>query len=57
MDLYHQILQIYPALTLADFSPDIGTIALQDDGEGPYIKSWTNTLYAQPTAAQLAAIT
>lgn len=57
MDLYHKILLLYPALTIADFMPPTSSIVLQDDGDGPYILSWANTTYPQPTAAQLAAIT
>lgn len=57
MDLYHKILQIYPTLSSTDFLPTIGTIALQDDGEGPYIKVWNHPSLVQPTAVQLTAIT
>jgi len=54
--LYEQIIAIYPSLTDADFSPNGGTIHLQNDsdGKGDYIKSWTNP-NPQPTEAQLQA--
>jgi len=56
--LFEKIIQIYPELTYLDFSPNSGTIQLQNDsdGKGDYIKSWTNTTYFQPTQAQLDAI-
>lgn len=54
--LYEQILKIYPNLTISDFNPISGTIFLQNDsdGNGSYIKKWTN-INPQPTAKQLAA--
>ena len=55
MDLYTKLLKIYPNLTENDFLP-LGTIVLQDDGQGQYIKSWNNLTYAQPTQAQINAI-
>lgn len=47
MDLFTQIVAIYPELTSEDFRPDIGTIWLYDDsdGQGPYIAKWD---YAKP---------
>jgi XkdW protein len=56
MALYDQIIAIYPTLTQADFSPNGGTILLQNDsdGKGDYIKSWTNS-NPQPTQEQLTA--
>jgi len=57
--LFEKIIQIYPEITYLDFSPDVGTIQLQNDsdGKGDYIKSWTNQTYMQPTQEQLDAIT
>jgi hypothetical protein len=55
LSLYQKILQIYPTLTAIDFYPGEGSIVLQNDGNGDYIASWTNT-NPQPTAEQLAAL-
>jgi hypothetical protein len=59
MNLYQKIVLIYPQLTPEDFFPTTGTIRLQNDsdGKGDYIKEWKNTIYPQPTQAQLDAIT
>jgi hypothetical protein len=56
MTLYDKIISLYPELTTADFSSFGATIQLQNDGQGDYIKSWSNH-NPEPTAAQLAAIT
>jgi hypothetical protein len=56
MSLYDKIIRLYPTLVFADFLPPTGTIFLQNDGQGDYIKSWSNH-NPEPTAAQLAAIT
>lgn len=53
--LYQKIMQIYPSLTNEDFAPIGGSISLQNDGNGDYIKSWSNS-NPQPTQAQLDAI-
>jgi hypothetical protein len=57
MDLYTKIISLCPNLTNTDFAPG-GTIVLQDDsdGQGVYIKSWTNTQYTQPTQEQLDGV-
>ena len=54
MNLYEQIMAIYPQLTNQDF---MTTIRLQNDsdGRGDYIKEWTHEL-PQPTAEQLGAV-
>ena len=54
MVLYDQILAIYTTLKLEDFDPITGTIYLQNDGNGDYIKTWTNN-NPQPTETQLQA--
>ena len=56
--LYDKIKTIYPQLTLEDFSPNSGTIQLQNnsDGKGDYIAFWNHPVYAKPTDAQLAEI-
>ena len=54
--LYDKIISIYPQLTVADFSPVIGKILLQNDsdGKGDYIAKWEHPTLAKPTAEQLA---
>jgi len=56
MSLYNKILTLYPQLTVRDFDIDEGTILLQNDGNGDYIKSWNHPTLTQPTQAQLDAI-
>ena len=42
MDLYNQIVSVYPELTADDFRPFDGSISLRDDsdGLGQYIAKW-----------------
>lgn len=54
MSLYDQILKIYPELIAEDFIRPFGTIELQNDGNGDYIKSWNNS-NPKPTEQQLVA--
>lgn len=53
MTLYDKIITIYPSLTNEDFSFRSGTIILQNDGDGDYIKSWNHPTLQQPTQEQL----
>ena len=53
MTLYDKIIILYPSLTNEDFSHINGTILLQNDGEGDYIKSWNHSSFAKPTQQQL----
>jgi hypothetical protein len=55
MTLYEKIKSIYPSLVDADFDPSFGTVKLQNDGDGDYIKEWKNS-NKQPTQEQLDAI-
>lgn len=55
MTLYEKIIQIYPSLKIEDFDSISGTILLRNDGQGDYIKSWTNA-NPRPTQTQLDAI-
>ena len=55
MTLYDKIISLYPSLTSVDFLPDSGTILLQNDGQGDYIKYWKN-INLQPTQTQLDLI-
>jgi hypothetical protein len=57
MSLSAKIRNIYPQLKAEDFYPFVGTIVLQDDndGRGPYIKSWENKNFPRPTQGQLDA--
>ena len=56
--MFDKILKIYPKLTFADFSPNGGTIQLQNnsDGKGDYIAKWEHTQFQRPTQEQLDAI-
>jgi hypothetical protein len=56
MNLYKQILVVYPQLTEADFMLG-GVIDLADnsDGNGPFIRNWTHPTLTKPTPEQLAA--
>jgi hypothetical protein len=56
--MFEKITTIYPELTIADFLPNTGSIALQNDsdGKGDYIKSWSHPDFPQPTEQQLAEI-
>jgi hypothetical protein len=47
MDLFSEIIKVYPELTEADFHPFDGTIILRDDsdGIGAYIAKWD---YSKP---------
>jgi hypothetical protein len=55
MNLYDKIIKLYPNLKPEDFFTN-GTIVLQNDGQGDYIKSWKNTEYPEPTQEQLDAV-
>ena len=55
MSLYDRIAQIYPSLTTSDFG-SMGTIRLQNDGDGDYIAKWEHPDYPQPTDEQLAGV-
>jgi hypothetical protein len=50
MSLYQQTRDYYPQLTDADFSPDTGTILLQNDsdGLGDYIRVWSHPTLPHP---------
>lgn len=52
--LYEKIKAIYPELTANDFYPILGTILLQDDGQGAYIAKWEHPTLAKPTDEELA---
>ena len=52
--MFEKIKSLYPTLTDADFYPNSGTILLQDDGAGPYIKEWNHPTLTKPTTEQLS---
>ena len=54
MTLSEKIKSIYPELTGNDFDLAIGSIFLQDDGEGAYIAKWEHPTLAKPTDEELA---
>ena len=45
---------MYLSLELRDFDPIIGTIWLQNDGQGDYIAKWEHPTLARPTDEELA---
>jgi hypothetical protein len=49
--MYEKLIALYPELTVADFLPTTGTIALQDnsDGNGVFIAKWEHPTLAKPT--------
>ena len=53
MNLYEKIKAIYPELEDSYFAPISGTIKLQNDGDGDYIKEWNHPTLAKPTDEQL----
>jgi hypothetical protein len=53
MNLYKKIITLYPELKLEDFGLR-GTIILQNDGGGDYIKEWNHSTFAKPTDNQLS---
>lgn len=52
MDLYKEIVKVYPELTSEDFNPEKGLIHLRDDsdGVGAYIAKWD---YSKPLPSSL----
>ena len=54
--MYEKLIALYPELTVADFLPTTGTIALQDnsDGNGAFIAKWEHPTLAKPTDEELA---
>ena len=54
MSLAAKIKKIYSDITEDDFDPFTGTILLQDDGNGAYIKKWEHPSLSKPTDEQLA---
>ena len=57
MTLQDKIISIYPNLKTSDFDYYFGgCIALQNDGQGDYIKEWNHPTLAKPTDEQLAGV-
>ncbi len=58
MTLYEKIITLYPDLNDEDFTPDTGTILLQNDsdGRGDYIREWNHPTLAKPTQEQLDGV-
>ena len=54
MSLAAKIKKIYSDITDDDFDPFTGTILLQNDGNGAYIKEWKHSSLSKPTDEQLA---
>ena len=53
MDLRDKLIQLYPSLTIDDFSIRGGTIILRNDGHGQYIETWNHPTIPKPTEEQL----
>jgi len=51
IDVWAELIKVYPELTDADFNPATGTILLQNDsdGFGTYIAKWEHPTLEQPT--------
>jgi len=56
MTLYEKIKAIHPELEDTFFSPIFGTIKLQNDGDGDYIKEWNHPTLSKPTEEQLNGV-
>jgi hypothetical protein len=58
MTLYEKIISIYSELTIDNFNPISGTIALQNDsdGRGDYITKWEHPTLVRPTQEQLDSV-
>lgn len=54
--LYEKIIALYPTLESKDFDFLFGTIKLQNDGQGDYIKEWNHPTLTQPTQEDLDGI-
>ena len=56
MNIIDKIKSIYPALTDADFFSRVGTIFIQNDGDGKgdYIAAWNHPTLQCPTQEQLS---
>jgi hypothetical protein len=54
--MYDKIIALYPKLTNADFFSLVGTIIIQDDGQGAYIAKWEHPTLAKPTQEQLDGV-
>lgn len=57
MSLYEKIISIYPQLPEQEFNLLTGSIVLQNDGDGDYIKEWNHPTLPRPTDEQLAGVT
>ena len=57
MTLQDKIISLYPSIVSSDFDYYFGgCIALQDDGQGEYIRYWNHPTYTQPTEEQLNGV-
>jgi hypothetical protein len=54
--MFEKLISIYPELSLVDFLPNTGTIAIQNDsdGKGDYIAKWEHPTLPRPTDEELA---
>ena len=54
MTLIEKIISVRPKLSMSDFSPITGTIFVQNDGNGDYIREWNHPTESRPTDEELA---
>jgi hypothetical protein len=57
--MFEKIISIYSELSFTDFSPNGGTIQIQNDsdGKGDYIAKWEHPTLTRPTQTQLDEVT
>lgn len=53
MNLYENIISIYPELATYDFAAGIITLRNDSDGKGDYIAKWDHPTLSRPTDEQL----
>jgi hypothetical protein len=56
MTLFEKIIAVYPELEVSDFDILMGSIQLQNDGDGDYIAKWDHPTLPRPTDEQLGAM-
>lgn len=55
MTLFEKIIAVYPELKISDFDILMGSIQLQNDGNGDYIAKWEHPTLTRPNDEQLEA--
>lgn len=57
MTLTEKLKKLYPVLSDEDLDPIFGSIKLQNDGNGDYIREWKHPTLPEPTPEALSGIT